>query len=370
MTRPRRRVAVLAASIAAAVITGGPGVPAQATADPADSTGFHPSSTSWTSPTSGWVLGWASCRSGLCPALQHTADGGATWSKGETPDIQPSEVGFQTRVFFAESRGHRIGLITNSQDLFVTYDDARTWQRLELPHAQVVGGIGADARSVYVVGHEQLGQQVSTMAFSSPFVHPRWQAVPGVATTEPGGIYTTKSVVTGSGRAVQISTSTYGGGVELWTALNGRRFKPASPCSPESVMYAAMGANHQQYVLCSSSPGRGNMYKELRTGSADDGFGTVVGTPPIDGITSDFAVSVESTIAVGATKNGAGLVHGSFDGGQTWQTTLLAVDTGPVRDLTFQDARYGVLIAGTSEIGSSVLYRTDDGGHSWTPLEL
>ena len=155
-----------------------------------------------------------------------------------------------------------------------------------------------------------------------------------MASTAPGGIYTTKSVVTGSGRAVQISTSTYGGGVELWTALNGRRFESASPCSPESVMYAAMGADDQQYVLCTSSPGRGNMYKELRTGSADDGFGTVVGTPPIDGITSDFAVSDESTIA----------------GGQTWQTTLLAVDTGPVRDLTFQDAQYG--------------------GHSWTPLEL
>lgn len=369
MTRPRRLVAALAASLAAAVITVGAGAPATATAEPAGSADFHPSSTSWTSPTSGWVLGWTACEAGLCPSLQHTTDGGDTWSRGETPDIRPSEVGYQTRVFFAESKGHRIGLITNSQDLFVTYDDARTWQRLELPRTQIVGGIGATARSVYVVGHEQVDDRVSTTAFSSPFTHPSWQAVPGVATTVPGGIYTTKSVVNGSGRAVQISTATYGGGVTLWTALNGRRFQPAAPCSPDSVMYAAMGAQRQQFVLCTFSPGRGTMHKEVLTGSAAHGFDTV-GAAPTDGITSDFAVSDDSTLAVGATKNGAGLVHGSFDGGRTWHTTLLAIDTGPVRDLTFQGAQHGVLIAGTAEIGSSVLYRTEDGGRSWTPLAL
>jgi hypothetical protein len=370
MTRSRRVVVLLAVLAAAPLIALGAGVSVQASAGVADSTGFYPSSTSWTSPSVGWVFGWSSCRSGLCPGLLHTTDDGATWSKGTTPDIQPSDVGFQTRVFFAERHGHSIGLITNSRDLFVTYDGARTWRPMHLPHAELIGGIGADARSVYVVGHEQDGSQVSTQAFSSPIQRPRWHAVPGVTATSPGGIYSTMSVVNGSGRAVQISTSTYGGVVELWTALNGHRFESARPCNPLSVMYPGMGAGHQQFALCSFDPGHGNMYKELRTGSADDQFTTVVGAPPVDGITSGFAVSNDSTIAVGATKNSFGLVHESFDGGRTWETTLAAPETGPVRDLSFQDPQHGVLVAGTSEIGWSVLYRTTDGGHTWTALEL
>lgn len=370
MTRSRRIGAVLAGLTAAALIAWGGGAPAQASAGVTDSSDIHPSSTSWTSPSAGWVLGWSPCGSELCPELLRTTDGGATWSEATTPDIRPSDVDSQTRVFFAERHGHSIGLVTNGRELFVTYDGAGTWRPLRLPHAGLIGGVGADAQSVFVVVHEQVGSQVSTQAFSSSILHPRWRAVSGVATTSRGSIFSTKSVVTGSGRAVQISTSTYGGVVKLWTALNGHRFQPAYPCNPQSVMHPGMGAGGRQFVLCSSDPGRGRMYKVLRTGSADDGFTTRAGTPPVDGITSDFAVSEESTIAVGATKDGVALVHESFDSGRTWQTTLVAPDTGPVRDLAFQDAQHGVLVAGYGAIASSALYRTSDGGRTWHRLDL
>ena len=60
----------------------------------------------------------------------------------------------------------------------------------------------------------------------------------------------------------------------------------------------------------------------------------------------------------------------SFDGGQTWQTPFVAVETGPVLDLAFQDAEHGVLVAGYEDLGTTVVYRTVDGGHRWTELGL
>lgn len=368
----RRLVAVVAALAATLVTALGAGAHAAEPEhlDPPALSGFSPSSTSWTSATTGWVLGWVPCGGQLCSRLQHTDDAGATWSQRTAPPVQPSEVGFQTRVFFAERSGRSTGLATNGQRLYVTYDGARTWRRLDLPGADIVGGIGANDRSVFVVGHAETGGAVSTQAFSSPIHHPRWHRLRGVADTGPGSLYSTMSVVTGSGRAVQIATSTYDGIVRLWTALNGRRFEAAYPCNPRSVMHPAIGAGRQQFVLCSSNPGRGRMGKVLRTGSAADRFTAIAGWPPIDGITSDFAVSPSSAIAVGATMASAALVHMSFDGGGTWKTTLVAPETGPVRDLSFQDARHGVLLAGHGAIGWSTVYRTTDGGHTWTPLNL
>lgn len=349
---------------------GGPPALAHHDDDASVPAGFSPSSTSWTSPSTGWVLGWTPCAADLCPTLLHTSDGGHTWSERHAPNVRPSEVGSQTRVFFAERHGDSLGLITNGHHAYVSYDSARTWRPLDLAGVDMIGGIGANVRAMFVVGHAQVGDQVTTQAFTSPIHQPRWRRLRGAATSSHGSQWSTKSVVATAGRGVQIATSTYGGTVRLWTATNGRRFVPAHPCNPLSVMYPGFGADQQQFVLCSSNPGRGRMTKVLRTGSAEDRFMTVVGQAPTAGITSDFAVTPGSAIAVGATMNSAALVHMSFDRGRTWQTTLTAFETGAVRDLSFQDDRHGVLVAGYGASGSSVVYRTTDGGHSWTALDL
>lgn len=369
MNRPRRVVAAIMAIASGAALALTSAVPAGAQPAPAARAGFSPSSTSWTSPRNGWILGWSPCDAGTCSTLLHTSDGGMTWSEAVAPEIHPSQIGNQTRVFFAQRHGHSIGLITNSDVLYASYDGARSWQRLNLPGTEMIGGIGASARSVFVVGHTQFGTQVASQVFSSPINHPHWSRV-RVATTSPGSLYSTMSVVAGSGRAVQIAIGTIGGVVKLATALNGHRFRTAYPCTPRSVMYPGMTADGRQFVLCSSDPGHSNMYKILRTGDADDHFTTVAGMPPVYGITSDFAVAGDSTIAVGVALKGAGLVYMSFDGGKTWQTTLAAPWTGPVRDLAFQDARHGILVAGYGVAGSSAVFRTTDGGHTWKELAL
>jgi photosystem II stability/assembly factor-like uncharacterized protein len=364
-----RRLALLVATIATVLtstVAWSTPVEAQPAAAP---TKFTPSSTSWTSATDGWVLGWVPCASGRCATLLHTTDGGASWPEVKAPDIQPSEVHYQTRVFFAERRGHTIGLVTNGDALYVSYDGAHSWQPLELDGAQLVGGIGANAREVFVVAHQEVGSEVSTQAYSSPIDHPHWQQLRGVSALSPGGLGSTTSVVQGTGAAAQIGVSTYGGVVKLWTAPKGHRFDEAYPCDPLSVMYPGIGADGRQLALCSSNPGRGKMDKVLRTRDADGHFTTVVGEPPLDGLTTDFAVTGD-TVAVGATEGDAALVHMSFDGGATWETPFVAIETGPVFDLTFQDAQHGVLVAGYEDLGTTVVYRTVDGGHRWTELGL
>ncbi|MGH3501503.1 MAG: WD40/YVTN/BNR-like repeat-containing protein, partial [Nocardioidaceae bacterium] len=95
-----------------------------------------------------------------------------------------------------------------------------------------------------------------------------------------------------------------------------------------------------------------------------------VSKAPVDGITSDFAVTETGTLAVAAAIGGTALVYMSFDGGQSWSTNLWAVDTGRVNDLAFQDPLHGTLVAGSAGIDHSVVYRTVDGGHTWTPLKF
>jgi photosystem II stability/assembly factor-like uncharacterized protein len=45
-------------------------------------------------------------------------------------------------------------------------------------------------------------------------------------------------------------------------------------------------------------------------------------------------------------------------------------DRGPVQDLAFQDELHGVLVTGYPGLGTSAVYRTEDGGHTWSALEL
>ncbi|MGH3501881.1 MAG: WD40/YVTN/BNR-like repeat-containing protein [Nocardioidaceae bacterium] len=369
---------VNAGSAAAGDVDGAP-VAGSSTAATADSAPvpppFSPSSTSWTSATEGWVLGWTPCGSEDCARLMHTTNGGDSWTEVNAPDVSPSIYSRQTRVFFAQGGGHTVGLVTNGNELYTSFDGGRTWQRESFPGADKLGAIGSTSKEVYMVAFRGPGYTTTTYVLRTPLAERDWQKMPGVAVTGDGSVSSYSSSISGTGKELQIGTSAWGGAVRLWssgalpTGSSRDTLRTSIPCSDHSVMQAGLAAAGRSYVVCSYNPGIGHMYKQLK--SSPDGVSfSPVSKAPLAGITSDFAVTGTGTLAVGARGGGTGIVYMSFDGGQSWSTNLWAEDTGTVNDLAFQDPLHGTLVAGSAGIDHSVVYRTVDGGHTWTPLKF
>lgn len=331
--------------------------------------GFAPASTSWLSTEVGYVLGYRPCDDGSCAAVVRTTNGGQTWHQTAAPDLRPSELGNPSQIHVAATQWRSIGLATNGEELFASYDGGMSWQAEELP-ADRIGGIGASATTLYLAAHTEDGGDVETQFWATPVHRRDWAVAEELHAVVPGSLGSTRSDVSGHGPAVLLGTATFGGGVDAWSSPGGTGFEEAATqCNELSTLLVGLAAADEQYALCSFDPGRGHMSKELMV-SADGRTFTHAGTAPDLGITSDLAVAGPGTIAVGATGGDAGMVHLSVDGGATWRTTLMEPDRGPVQDLAFQDEMHGVLVTGYPTLGTSAVYRTEDGGRSWSEIRL
>lgn len=373
MRKLRTRISAVAAAVAAVTATGltigTPMASAQHTGSQADDhPDFSPSSTSWTSDLRGWAFGWSGCDAGTCATLLRTADGGDTWTDSTPPPLQPSDNGTPARILFT-GRGHDlVGLATDGRTLYVTRDHARSWRQVRLPGAGFVGDVDATRRHLYVAGVSRHGDRVTTRLYRSPVARDHFTRVQGVHRSGTGTPASTLTDISTTRRAVDVAFSSWNAFVSVWTSPDGRTFTKTSPCGKLAATRLGAGSRQLTYVLCSYNPGRGHMYKRLKSSTGGD-FDTI-GMAPTAGITSDFAAAGPSTVAIGATGGDAAFVHLSTDGGRTWRTTLAAPDTGPVLDLRFTDAEHGTLVAGYPDLGTSVVYRSTDGGLHWSPVSF
>lgn len=367
------RLAVLCT--ATALIAGGtaPGAAAATVENPSPrSQAFWPSSTSWTSPSNGWVLGWEPCDGDQrCAALQHTSDGGQSWHEREAPAIPHPSPGGRARLFVTSYEGHTVGAITDGSYLYTSFNDLTTWHRQPLARVSRFGAVGATAHSLYVVVYAAGRSGTSMHLLRTPLAEPRWHKVPGVTVDSNGS-----STLSTARRMVQVGSSTPYGTSHLWTdawrwtGALGKRMRIGSPCTrSRMVMSTDLTPDGRTYVLCSFNPGLGHMHKTIKV-SPDGVHFALAGKAPDLGTTSDFAVADSSTIAIGAGVGGAGLVYMSFDGGATWTTALATPGSPRVHDLDFQDPLHGTLVTGSAAAEDSAVFRTTDGGHTWTPLRI
>lgn len=345
-------VALVVCLAVAAGLTGAPNVSATA---PPVAEGFIASSTSWTSAQRGWVLGFEPCPDGRCPALVRTVDGGRTWRRSAVPDVRMPEDNRRVRVHFANDR---VGVITDGTDLYVTRTWGLFWRPVEFAGAgpsPVVGALADNGRSLFAVVASDTGTRLFTSRLG------RWQAVPGV--TLPGRA--TGDVVA-EGRNADVALTAVHRSHGHWTRAGGGEWRGVEPPCPVSADADLGLAEGMVFALCSRNPGMGDIEKRVERRTSTGGF-EPVGRAPDLGITTGFAAASPSVLVVSATGRGAGLVHRSVDGGQTWATPLV-VPGGPLGDLHFTDARHGVLLWGRPDLGNSTVYRTQDGGATWTPL--
>jgi photosystem II stability/assembly factor-like uncharacterized protein len=330
--------------------------------------GFAPGSTSWPSASHGWVLGWVPCGSNdKCARLYQTMDGGKTWAQRTAPPIKPSEFGDPTRLVIGyldgSTRNPSTAIITNGTVTYASYDGARTWkaETFGIQGQVSVGELDASTKDAYALVTS--GDSRTTQLYRSPLGKRAWtKATPArtLDTHYPSGDIATRgteAIVTIGSEAMAYS---------VWTTADGSKWTRRDPsCFEGAVAQVAVPAVGKLFALCSWAPGRGFMRKELKFSDTGEAFWTA-GFPADTGLTSDFAAASAEVAAVGSTGGDEAFVQLTTDGGYTWRTTLAEPETGPVRDLAFTDAKRGVLVAGYAELGTSKLFRTTDGGRTWT----
>lgn len=335
---------------------------------PAD---FSPAATSWVSPDQGWVLGYVPCDAGRCAEVLHTRNSGSSWAALRAPGLHPSELGNSTQLQAVQGRWVTTLVASNTEETVISTNGGESWRAVDVP-ADKVGDLAATTEGVYLTAHTTEGEQVVSTLWRTPSTWSAWEPVEGVTAEEPGQLGSLMSdIAVDPWGARLIGTSSFNAPTHAWSAPDGDALAEIDPpCGDLATQYFGLANDDHQYALCSQNPGRGAMDKELQLSTDGITFAPVGTLPPRSGITSDFAVASEDTVAIGATGGDAGIVYMTFDGGQTWETTLFEPDRGPVWDLEFQDQDHGVLVTGYPTLGTSAVYLTSDGGHSWEALDL
>lgn len=332
---------------------------------------FSPAATTWTSPRFGWVLGYVPCDEGTCSVLLRTLNGGASWSTLRSPGLAPSEFGNRTHLQATQSWWVTALVASNTEETVVSMSGGESWREVDIP-ADKVGDLTATTEGIYLTAHATEGDNVTTSLWRSPNALASWEPVEGVAAEVPGNLGSVMSDIAIDPWGVRlVGTSSFDAPTHAWSAPDGDGLEEIeAPCGNLATQFFGFANTEHQYALCSENPGRGAMDKELFLSTDGVTFASVGTLPPRDGITSDFAVADQDTVAIGATGGDAGIVHMTFDGGQTWETPFFEPDTGPVWDLEFQDPDHGVLVTGYPDLGTSAVYQTSDGGHTWERLDF
>ncbi len=339
--------------------------------------GFLPGSVTFVSATTGFALGVApSCPGGSCAALVRTTDGGATWvgltapaagyeAHGASP---ASGLPAVDEVRFADPLD---GWVFGPA-LFATHDGARTWQQVKTAGS--------------VVSLETSGGYVDAVISPCP-----------VETECAGPLRLEQAPATGGGFAtVRTGPSVMSSGISaldltlhapVGFALlgSGALFATenladpsgwnafAGPCASAGLSLASMVAPNATtlYSLCSGNGAAGSSTKSVVV--TVNGKSTVAGSTPLGGDAEALAATASGTLMVSAA-SGASFLYRSSDGGHTWSTVETYDDGGEgFNDLGFTTSTQGVVVHGLpgppAQEGTQLLM-THDAGASWQAVPI
>jgi hypothetical protein len=355
----KRFAALLVATLAAFTL----GVQPAMAAESAVPEGFLPSSTSWTGPLTGYVLGYSPCAKTWCPALLGTADGGRHWQRLGAPPMPLPDNHNQVALTFV---GDRVAYVSDGVRVVTTRDGGKSWHPIDLLGAHrpyYLSKITETGGRVFAMLTSYGDGRGSTGLYSAKAGSPVLAPLPGFSVT--GGL-TYGDLAVGGGLQVVLgadyTTEKY------WTSTDGTHFKSApAPCLAGLVASLA-GVREQQVVaLCNSSPGTpqpGSTERSLWHAPRLGGTFTGTDDAPALGITQGFGAASPLSATAAAVGGGVGFLHSTFDGGHTWTTTVLSDRGFGLADLDFPGRGTGVVIDGEPDAsGDSALYRTTESGY-------
>jgi photosystem II stability/assembly factor-like uncharacterized protein len=364
-------VASLAGTAAAATGTGTFAAGVGAAGVPAS---FQPVSASFQSSARGFALGALGCRQvRACRArLVATADAGAHWSFVNAPDVrlfnpagnsllQASRV---NGVVFADRRNGWL----YGPGLWATHDGGRHWRRISLG-GDVVPSLGggvaamrASAGTAYAVVAPDPFHGKPAELYASPAGQNAWARV---GTMTGGPSWGNLAV---SGQAAWFGTSS-----RLWATTDGAHWQhyPA-PCPASDIgglgSIAAASPSRVTF-LCLGDGAAGSMGKDVFR-STDGGKTThLAGRAPFGGSGGMLAVPPHrNKVITLASSSGASFLYRSADGGKTWTTATYPTGGVPWRSLSYvtRDVGYVVLDGGLlRNEGINRLLRTSNAGRTW-----
>jgi hypothetical protein len=345
--------------------------------------GFEPGSVTFVLPSTGFVIGIdSSCAAGTCVALARTTDGGSSWVALSAPVASyvnhfgtTSSAPPVSEVRFADELDGWI----YGPSLFATHDGGATWQQVNLGGSVI--SLETSGRYVDAVVSPCAGEQEC----SGPLQLEQALATGGPFTT----VLTGPSVESAAGTSLHLSLhapvgfvnmSGVGGPNQAFVYATQNLAEPTGwkvfpdPCAVSSgyfvVGFVAPDTTHLD-TLCHGQGAAGSVVKQVvRT---ENGRSIAVGTPPPAGDPEELAATATGALAVSAA-SGASWLYRSSDGGSSWTTAETYSDGGiGFNDLGFTTSTEGVVIHGQpgppTDFASQLLM-THDSGASWTSVAI
>ncbi|WP_344896120.1 hypothetical protein [Actinomadura meridiana] len=340
--------------------------------------GFRAQSTTWTSPTHGWVLGTAPCSTGECTTVVTSHDGGGTWSAVAAPPAPlapPGEAGI-TEIRFADAHhGWAFG-----PDFYSTSNGGHSWRKASLPgDGQRVISLATDAGVVYAavspcaVGVPPYECEKPNSVWRANVNHGKWHRVPVNLPTKPAeGVVIALHNRTG----YILVPGTAGDPDTLFASTNGRRWSTRpSPCDKqgaEALVDIAPMPHKRVALLCVGDAGFSKATKHVFRSTDTAKTTTDAGITPRLGIQSTLAATPSgSTLAVASVSSGSWLYRNTANA--TWNTVLDEADGGSGwNNLLFTTNQDGFLIHAPAAgwTGEGTLLTTHDAGATWTPVPI
>jgi photosystem II stability/assembly factor-like uncharacterized protein len=357
--------------------TGGP-VPA----------GFLVQSATFVSADQGWVLGTAPCSTAPCTSIASTDNDGASWvglpapSDGLTAPTpqQPATQGVSEIRFADNLNGWVFG-----PDLWSTHNGGATWTQITAgPAGSQVVDLESSAGHVDVITEQCPPDQTAcpaqlwegTVSSDSFTAVAQFQLAPtfGYATPVLALHDNTGYLVTTTGS--QSTGLIITGDGKTWTAV-------ANPCPAgyQNQIAVAPVDTVRAAILCVTGAGAGST-KKLLLATSDAGHTWLPeGTPPpAEGDGGAISAADVGTLAI-ATSSGTSEIYRSSDGGASWSSVLTLNDSGVGwGDFGFTDATHGLAVhapaarnqsnPSASGVNPATLFLTTNAGLTWSPVTI
>jgi BNR/Asp-box repeat len=368
---------------ASATPSAAPSTPSPATAPPPAPGNFQPTSVTFVSDGTGYVIGQAGTpgqcgppRKYICTSIAGTTDHGSSWHGVSAPvtGAPAGPAGVSQVRFYNSSDGWAFG-----PQLWATHDGGLHWTRIST-HGLRVTALEAAGRRVFAVWAQCSGTGpdfavgcTSSALYSASPGSDQWAAVPGAGPghSVSGTANSSALVLTGSrgylltpdGTLLSGPVTSAGG----WQPVTGTASPSPAPCTPgdaqadgqpSGALLAATTASG--LALVCTSPGTGATQAKTVYTSTDNGqTWQKAGPAPAAGIATSVAGSTTGTIVLATT---AGL-QVSTDGGATWTAGQGTLPAGGFSYVGMTDPDQGVAVP--ADVTQHAVWFTFDGGQSW-----
>lgn len=330
----------------------------------------------------GWAVLFRPCGTQTCWLLYASNDGGASW-KPRTESLPLPEPYFGPRVRMASPE---VGWLVDPKDqpekrsiVLATRDGGRTWR--EVPTEADGVSMEPQGRSVWRLEWKYVrpGEVREDSLLASDDYGATWHPLP--APPPHNGIFVGFSrptaevaYVLSDGRLQPYEDRAGSAPLLARTADGGRSWTTRTPpCTGDAGADLDTSTPRDLWLVCSDNPASGAMQgKHLyRSSDGGDHWSGDFGTPNL-GAGGATAVASPTRACRGGSRTG---IRCTFDGGRRWEATVLSGGQenyfdGGVGVVEFFGLRGWATGVMSSDLPLNLVWRTTDGGHSWSPVAV